>query len=403
MAELDFILQAVTKATHAKAVRELIQLPDAKRILVSVSFVREAGVTAIEDAIKPLANRVGFFVGIRNDITSIQAVKRLLSLKVSLYAVDTGSRHIIFHPKLYLALSDTEGRGIVGSANVTFSGLHNNIEVSTVARLDLANAADKKFADDVTTAFLDLVKNHPSHVFEIKDEKHAEELFESGRLTDETIIRAPTVAGTIKKGHSDKLEQMKLSFTSPPKTTTTTVTTKTTSVPVASGGSSVAVLVGAMPGKPAPTAAPPPSNVPYLVWRGKPLSRRALTIPTGTNTHPTGSMGWTKGVFEIDQRHYFREEVFKDLTWTVDAKSSTSEHAFGKFELIIKNVNYGVFELKLAHSNDTTSETYRQSNFVTQVHWGSARPYIARPDLLGRTLSLYRKDSTPPEFVIEID
>jgi hypothetical protein len=114
-------------------------------------------------------------------------------------------------------------------------------------------------------------------------------------------------------------------------------------------------------------------------------------------------MGWTKGVFEIDQRHYFREEVFKDLTWTVDAKSSTSEHAFGNFELIIKNVNYGVFELKLAHSNDTTSETYRQSNFVTQVHWGSARPYIARPDLLGRTLSLYRKDSTPPEFVIEID
>lgn len=40
---------------------------------------------------------------------------------------------------------------------------------------------------------------------------------------------------------------------------------------------------------------------------------------------------------------------------------------------------------------------------MTQLHWGEAKPLIAKKDLLGRNLCLYRKDSTPPEFMIEID
>jgi len=40
---------------------------------------------------------------------------------------------------------------------------------------------------------------------------------------------------------------------------------------------------------------------------------------------------------------------------------------------------------------------------MTQLHWGVAQPLIAKQDLLGRNLYLYRKDSTPPEFMIEID
>jgi HKD family nuclease len=393
MAELDFILQAVTKATHAKAVRELVQLPDAKQVLISVSFVREAGVAAIEEAIRPVAGRTSFFVGIRNDITSIQAIKRLLALGVRLYAVDTGSRHIIFHPKLYLALSDTEGRGIIGSANVTFSGLHNNIEVSTTTRLNLANESDKEFADAVVTAFVDLLKNHPRHAFEIKDEKQAEALFESGRLVDEDIIQAPTSAG-IKMGRRDSLEQMNLTFVIPPRLT------KAVSTKVATGSPGSATTAVALP---VPTVSLP-SNVMRLVWQSKPLTERDLNIPSSGRTHATGSMGWKKGVMEgIDQRHYFRDEIFKNVNWTAHPAPKQSEHASAKFELVIKNVNFGVFDLILAHSTNTKSRTYLQNNFMTQVHWGKALPYVAKRDLLGRTLYLYRKETTPPQFIIEID
>jgi phosphatidylserine/phosphatidylglycerophosphate/cardiolipin synthase-like enzyme len=136
MADLNFILQAVTTANHAESIRTLLALSKPTQIVVSVAFARTTGLESIQKSIKPLADKTKFFVGIRNDITSIQAIKKLLALKVDLYAVDTGSRKVIFHPKLYLAVNASSAIAIVGSANMTFGGLHNNIEVSTRMVLD---------------------------------------------------------------------------------------------------------------------------------------------------------------------------------------------------------------------------------------------------------------------------
>lgn len=396
MAELDFILQAVTTANHAKALKALLALRNPTEVLVSVAFVREPGLDAVEAAIKPLAPKARFFIGIRNDITSIQAVRRLLAMKVLLYAVDTGSRNVIFHPKLYLAASASKAAVIIGSANLTFGGLHNNIEVSTRVNLDLTDAADKKFRDEVIDAFAQMLKTHPKHVFLIKDNKHADELFESGRLADETLIPAPSATSSVKKGERDDLPRMKLNFSARPPKKISVVKAAPATKPTkpAKAASAVPVL--------------PVSAVRYLVWESKALSERDLNIPTGANTAATGSMGLKKGALEddkIDHRHYFRDAVFAHLTWTPDPSPQKAhlERAFSKFELIVKNLNYGVFELKLSHNTDQNSESYKQKNFMTQLHWGDAKKYIAKPDLLGRILYLYRKDTTPPEFTIEID
>ena len=210
MAELDFILQAVTTANHAQAVRALLGLANPTQVLISVAFVREAGLDAVEAAVKPLAAKAKFFVGIRNDITSIQAIKRLLAMKIELYAVDTGSRNILFHPKLYFAASLNQATVIIGSANLTWGGLHNNIEVSVRAKLDISNPTDKEFSDEVTNAFAEMLKKHPKHVFLIKDETHADKLFESGRLADENLILAPFTTSGVKTGQPDDLPPMKL-------------------------------------------------------------------------------------------------------------------------------------------------------------------------------------------------
>jgi len=394
MAELDFILQAVTTANHAKAIQALLALPSPTEVLVSVAFVRESGLEAIEAAIKPIAAKARFFIGIRNDITSIQAVKRLLAMKVKLYAVDTGSRGILFHPKLYMAASASKASIIIGSANLTFGGLHNNIELSTHIDLDLSNSTDKKFRNDVANAFAAMFKNHPQHVFLIKDNQHAEELFESGRLVDENLIPAPSTTSSVKKGERDDLPRMKLAYAirqrikvpviKPAQATTPKKTTKA-----------------------APTVdVPSVSAVRYLVWESKALSERDLNIPTGANTAATGSMGLKKGAIEdgkIDHRHYFRDAVFAYLTWTPDPPPKKWERAHANFELVVKNLNYGVFNLKLSHNTDKNSISYQQKNFMTQLHWGYAKKYIAKADLLGRILYLYRKDTTPPEFTIEID
>lgn len=392
MAELDFILQAVTSANHAAAIQKLLRLPSPTHVLVSVAFVRKPGLDAVEKAVTPLGAKARFFVGIRNDITSIQAVKRLLAMKVEVYAVDTASRNAIFHPKLYFAANAKRASVIIGSANLTWGGLHNNIEASTLMKLDLSNTADKKFADEAINAFAEMLKNHPKHVFLIKNDRHADELFESGRLADEDVIPAPSTISRVKKGERDDLPAMKLTRAIQPRI-------KIVSKPVAA----LKPVKGTK--GPVPLAAiSAASTTTYLVWESKALTERDLNIPSGAATNPTGSMGLKKGALdEIDQRHYFREDVFADLTWKPDSPPKKWERGQATFELVIKNLNYGVFNLKLSHNTDTASASYRQNNFMTQLHWGKAKEHIAKRDLLGRILYLYRKDTDPPEFMIEID
>ena len=351
MAELNFILQAVTTANHAQAIQTLLKLPKPTQIVVSVAFARTSGLEAIDASIKPVAAKTKFFVGIRNDITSIQAVKQLLALKLDLYAVDTGSRQIIFHPKLYLAANASNAIAIVGSANMTFSGLHNNIEVSTSMALDFAkNPADKTFVDTVVSAFDAMLAAHPKHVFKIRDEKHATQLFEEGRLSDETLVIAPTSGSSVRKGDRDDLAPMKLNRMNrphPPKTKT---------VPA-----KAAVPAKSTSAKAVPPASKPIKGTKYLVWESKPLNERDLSIPKGKNTNPTGSMGFKKGLYDdIDQRHYFYDEVFNDLMWAPNRPSSKTLRATAKFELVIKNISYGVFDLTLSHKTDTESESYKQ-------------------------------------------
>lgn len=108
---------------------------------------------------------------------------------------------------------------------------------------------------------------------------------------------------------------------------------------------------------------------------------------------------------DIDQRHYFREEVFADLDWSHDLAPGKThlERATARFRIVIKDVNYGVFSMSLTHDSRTDSATYRQNNSVTQLHWGEVKSLVARDDLLGRTMYLYRDAERPGQFVLEID
>jgi len=199
MAKLDFLLQAVTARFHATELKKLCCQEGCKRVLGSVAFVLQDGVSAIAPELKQAAKVATFFVGIRNDITSIQAIKALLDLSVKVYAVDTGTRSVIFHPKLFLAEGQTSARLLIGSANLTFSGLHNNIEAGALLELDLKTEADKQFLDALVKTFDELPARFPEHIFQIKDTATAEALFDQGRLIDEDVVRAPTVVAAVRK------------------------------------------------------------------------------------------------------------------------------------------------------------------------------------------------------------
>ena len=141
-----------------------------------------------------------------------------------------------------------------------------------------------------------------------------------------------------------------------------------------------------------------------LIWESKGLTERDLNIPSGSGTHATGSMLWKKGAAEdIDQRHFFRDEAFDGLDWKPDPNKPHLQRVEANFEIVVKGLNFGEHKLKLTHNTDKTSASYEQKNSMTQVHWGTALKLVAKKDLLGRVMSLYRKDGNPPRFLIEID
>lgn len=389
MAAKEFILQGLTTRTHGDVVRSLYDIDDIKRSIISVAFLLESGVDHIEAALMPHAATATVFAGIRNDITSFQGMKRLLNAGVRLHAVDTGTRQVLFHPKLYYVRGRKLARLSIGSANLTLGGLNNNIEAGVILDFDPTDANDAKFLKDLEAEFDSLTDGHPDNIFRIKKAKRLKELLDAGVLTDETNMPPPKPRTSAKPGSSDPTPRLKMAVTPIKKP----------------------LKKAAAPKPPAPAAASPVVT-PMVgsvgvafehVWTSKELTERDLTIPTGNNTNPTGSINLDKGLLstEVDHRHYFRDEVFPALTWT--ARSATVDEATATFQVVLKGIDYGLFDMQIRHTTSTNTASYIQRNAMTRLSWGKAAAEVKRPDLIGRHMSLYRDLADPTKFMIEID
>lgn len=405
MATKEFILQGFTAKTHRESVIQLFEVPNIELVIVSVAFVNRSGVELLEAQLKSHSTKTKAFIGIRNDITSTQGAKCLLDFGVSLFLVDTGSRSVLFHPKLYLVRGAAHARLVIGSANLTIGGLNNNIEAGIAIDLDLNNADEKALVEGIEKEFDALAMDYPDHIIPVTKPAELDTLQATGRLVDEMTTSPPRPTSAAASPMGDTLSRIKLKVA--PMRRALAAAKKAAPKPAAPPP---AVEKAAPAKKVAAAAAAPPSPPPApgvayeLIWESKGLTRRDLNIPDGKNTNSTGSFSLDKGQLppEIDHRHYFREEIFPDLAWG-PSNTDTVEEAYAKFQLVLKGISYGVFDLRIAHTKGTTSAAYKQYNAMTRLSWGPLRDYVGREDLLGRTLALYRDKADPKRFVLEID
>lgn len=400
MADKEFILQGFSKQTHAEAVRGLFDIQNIERVILSVAFVSESGVEQIEQKLKPHAAHLIAFAGVRNEITSYQGLARLHGIGGTLYTVDTGSRTIIFHPKVYLVRGQTRTRMLVGSANLTLGGLNNNIEAGMLIDFDMTVAGDKTIVDGIEHQLAALPEEYPNHVVKVGAIADLDEMLAGGRLVDEMAFSPPRPITSVGGGSAnDAVPRIKLKVTP--------LRRALTKAKVPPKKPKAAKAAAPAKGKPAaPKPVPATSGVEFeLVWESKPLTRRDLTIPKAAGTHATGSINLDKGLLPdyVDHRRYFREEVFSSLDWKPTNVSGAVELADAKFHLVIKGISYGEFDLRIRHTTSTTSKTYLQRNAMTRLSWGPMRAFIARPDLIDRTLALYRDKVDPSRFTLEID
>ena len=126
------------------------------------------------------------------------------------YAVDTGSRDVIFHPKVYFSRNAGEARVIIGSANFTTGGLSSNIEASLRMNMDITEPENATFIADLEAKIDDMIAGYPEHVFRVTDNGMVEGLLDSGRVVDESERPAPTASGSSRRRDLDTVPRMNL-------------------------------------------------------------------------------------------------------------------------------------------------------------------------------------------------
>lgn len=406
MAEKEFILQGFTERTHANAVREIFDVEDIQSVILSVAFVSDSGVQELAAKLAPHSAACTVFAGIRNDITSIQGLTSLLNLAGNLLVVDTGSRSVLFHPKLYFVKGKNRAKLVIGSANLTLGGLNNNIEAGMLIDFDLADESDRSTVTKIEEQFTFLANDYPENIIRVGAVSDLDEMLANGRITDESIAASPkpgTSSGSgAGNGNVDSTPLIKLLV---PRLRTklkkAKVAKKTVAAKPGSKSAAAAPVAPLAAGLPIPTAA----GVQFeLVWESKSLTRRDLNVPDGANTNKTGSISLDKGLLplDVDHRHYFRETIFNQLNWSATNKATTEE-AYAKFHLVIKGISFGEFDLRIGHTIGMDSKAYKQNNAMTRLSWGPVKNLVGNVDLIDRTLFLFRDMADPTRFVLEID
>ena len=375
MANIKFLMQGILAGNdHETAVLDLLTHQQDYTYLISAAFARKSGVELIAPKLEHIKDDLQILIGIRNGTTSKQALVKLLELGVNPYVVDMASNKRIYHPKIYAALGPDKVRCILGSANLTYSGLNENVEASTDMTLSVADKDDAVFINSFNDAVEKLITNYPQHVFQVNTQERIDALVDEGRLEDESIkvVRSIGRASSGKTGAILKAMPV--------------LTTRVRKVSTTTQSGSVRI-----------------SSASNILWKMSNLVERDLCIPKKHGTHQTGSIGIKKGLLEnIDHRHHFRDVVFAGLDWKFDtAKGKTHlEKAKANFEIIIDGISYGVFTLGLSHNTRRDTVSYRQKNTMTQLQWRGARKLIAKREHLGKDMTLYGRDEKNFQLVI---
>ncbi|QZK91075.1 hypothetical protein K5V07_11465 [Flavobacterium sp. CHNK8] len=141
-----------------------------------VAFTAISGVLTILKNLKIASknySQLRFFIGVDNMGTSKEALELLLKENIETYIFHDKRDYITYHPKIYLFEGPIFTRVIIGSSNLTNSGMKTNIEASV--QIDFRTKTDKQ-----GEKLLSEIKNNFSELLNLKSNKLS-------RLTAELI------------------------------------------------------------------------------------------------------------------------------------------------------------------------------------------------------------------------
>lgn len=132
-----------------------------KRFNGLIAFASISGVNMLKDYVNEAKNRfdqLRFFIGVDNRGTSKEALEVLIQQNIESYIYHDSRNSVTYHPKLFIFEGDVYTRVIIGSSNLTSSGLKMNLEASV--QIDFRSKTDKqgkKFVRDLKEYYYDIL------------------------------------------------------------------------------------------------------------------------------------------------------------------------------------------------------------------------------------------------------
>lgn len=226
--EIEFIAQGFNPTKNKPIGFRLLQALNSdefNEFICFSAFVSSSGVVNLKDALIDFMNRgnsVNLYVGVDLHGTSKEALDMLIAENIPTTIVYSPNT-IVYHPKVYLLRGETNHLIVVGSSNLTGSGLFQNIEASLCVSFlsndekgleleqsilnffDSLITADCKSANPLSIALLDI-------------------LVKSNLVLPESISRSAQnkinkILPKVSCQHSDEIKSIfkKLVITRPPK------------------------------------------------------------------------------------------------------------------------------------------------------------------------------------------
>jgi HKD family nuclease len=355
------------------------------------AFASQAGIYGLSGHINSAKKNYKEFtiiIGIDQGGTSKEALEEILSLNIESY-IFYQKENPIFHPKFYLFEGKNDVKIILGSSNLTGTGLFTNIESSLLVEFNQTDKDGLTLLSELKTYYKFLLNFTDPNIFKI-DKKVINNFFLDGIVPDEAT-RKRNYSKDSSTSTGKKLNKSKVPKRIIPKVPSSIFPSKSrkskpvTAVPIAP----TVPVTNAITSK-------------NLVWKKLKLSNSdAQDVPAGTAI--TGNLKLAQARFKsgttvIDQKTYFRTKVFNKLIWVkTKPRSATYEEAFGVFYISIAGKPIGKFTLKLSHDS---SRIAGQGNTPTWLHWGRiVIPVLQKSSLSGKTLNLYEVNQ---DFLIDI-
>ncbi|MFP7254858.1 phospholipase D family protein [Terribacillus goriensis] len=426
--EISFLGQGLNE--HSRPVGDVLiesfQDDRYSRFFSSVAFVTEGGVNRILEAYDNFSSTNEkssvMFVGVDQKGTPKDALDLLLSLGHEVYVYHNTNSNVIYHPKLYLFEGDEHFRVIIGSSNLTVTGLFRNVETSILIEFDAGDEEGLEFLNEINSFYSSFLNNNNPNV-----QRLTEEIIE--RLVSNSIVprrfehsNVHKKTGDGSRSEGNELEDIFPDSGAPPEPGrnnssarhhTRPTSGSSTTIPgtgPSTGGSSLALGTSPSTGSSATLTGFPMATVlsrtMNLVWRKSNLPRTdAQFIPPGLRrTNVTGNLRLAQAGFEvggsrIDVNTYFRHDIFGGLTWSRRIRGggrAPLEIAEGEFYLRIFGTWFGSYNLEISHDLNRVSG---QNNIPTILHWGTALRAVTSINITGHRLDMYQIPSLNAYFI----